>query len=87
MIDNGADRLGHKLEESGSSTPRLADPSQYVLLSMHAPSETAPAMTHRPIRLDGVVTTATLRDATSWDYLVTELGLTGLVRQGSAIPR
>jgi integrase len=30
----------------------------------------------------GVITTATLRDATNWDTLVTELGLTGLVRHG-----
>ena len=30
----------------------------------------------------GVVTTATLRDATSWDELVTGLGLVGLVRHG-----
>jgi len=30
----------------------------------------------------GVITTATLRDATHWDRLVTELGLTGLVRHG-----
>jgi integrase len=30
----------------------------------------------------GVITTATLRDATSWDTLVTELGLSGLVRHG-----
>ena len=30
----------------------------------------------------GVVTTATLRDATGWDQLVNDLGLTGLVRHG-----
>jgi len=30
----------------------------------------------------GVITTATLRDATRWDELVTSLGLTGLVRHG-----
>jgi integrase len=30
----------------------------------------------------GVVTTATLRDATGWDQRVTDLGLTGLVRHG-----
>ena len=30
----------------------------------------------------GVITTATLRDATSWDTLVTDLGLSGLVRHG-----
>ena len=30
----------------------------------------------------GVVTTATLRDATGWDHLVGDLGLTGLVRHG-----
>lgn len=30
----------------------------------------------------GVITTATLRDATGWDQLVTELGLGGLVRHG-----
>lgn len=30
----------------------------------------------------GVITTATLRDATSWDTTVTELGLPGLVRHG-----
>jgi integrase len=30
----------------------------------------------------GVITTATLRDVTGWDKLVTELGLTGLVRHG-----
>jgi len=29
-----------------------------------------------------VITTATLRDATRWDKLVTSLGLTGLVRHG-----
>ena len=30
----------------------------------------------------GVITAATLRDATSWDTLVTDLGLSGLVRHG-----
>jgi hypothetical protein len=30
----------------------------------------------------GVITTATLRDATGWDALVTELGQPGLVRHG-----
>ena len=30
----------------------------------------------------GVITTATLRDATGWDQLVSELGLQGLVRHG-----
>src|SRR4051794_10643640 len=30
----------------------------------------------------GVVTTATLRDATKWDQIVAELGLDGLVRHG-----
>ena len=30
----------------------------------------------------GVITTATLRDATTWDHLVAELGLSGLVRHG-----
>jgi integrase len=30
----------------------------------------------------GVITTATLRDATGWDKLVDELGLPGLVRDG-----
>jgi integrase len=30
----------------------------------------------------GVITTATLRDATSWDSMVTDLGLSGLVRHG-----
>ncbi|HYN29286.1 MAG TPA: site-specific integrase [Dermatophilaceae bacterium] len=30
----------------------------------------------------GVITTATLRDATSWDEVVTRLGLAGLVRHG-----
>lgn len=30
----------------------------------------------------GVITTATLRDATRWDELVTDLGLNGLVRHG-----
>lgn len=30
----------------------------------------------------GVITTATLRDATSWDQLVLDLGLAGLVRHG-----
>ncbi|HYO19189.1 MAG TPA: site-specific integrase, partial [Dermatophilaceae bacterium] len=30
----------------------------------------------------GVITTATLRDATNWDALVTELGQPGLVRHG-----
>ncbi len=30
----------------------------------------------------GVITTATLRDATGWDELVNELGLAGLVRHG-----
>ncbi len=30
----------------------------------------------------GVITTATLRDATPWDALVTELGQAGLVRHG-----
>ena len=30
----------------------------------------------------GVITTATLRDATGWDALVTELGQAGLVRHG-----
>lgn len=30
----------------------------------------------------GVITTATLRDATSWDALVAEIGLPGLVRHG-----
>lgn len=30
----------------------------------------------------GVITTATLRDATRWDQLVADLGLTGLVRHG-----
>ena len=30
----------------------------------------------------GVITTATLRDATGWDELVDDLGLTGLVRHG-----
>src|SRR5215212_6159669 len=30
----------------------------------------------------GVITTATLRDATRWDALVTELGQPGLVRHG-----
>ena len=30
----------------------------------------------------GVITTATLRDATGWDTLVTELGQPGLVRHG-----
>ena len=30
----------------------------------------------------GVITTATLRDATNWDQLVTELGQPGLVRHG-----
>jgi len=29
-----------------------------------------------------VITTATLRDATGWDALVTELGQPGLVRHG-----
>jgi integrase len=43
----------------------------------------------RPIRTrllvgprGGVITTATLRDATGWDQLVNDLGLTGLVRHG-----
>ena len=30
----------------------------------------------------GVITTATLRDATNWDQLVIDLGLDGLVRHG-----
>jgi integrase len=30
----------------------------------------------------GVITTATLRDATNWDTLVTQLGQAGLVRHG-----
>ena len=30
----------------------------------------------------GVITTATLRDATRWDQLVAELGLEGLVSHG-----
>jgi integrase len=30
----------------------------------------------------GTITTATLRDATSWDKLVTDLGIAGLVRHG-----
>jgi integrase len=30
----------------------------------------------------GVITTATLRDATGWDQLVSDLGLQGLVRHG-----
>lgn len=30
----------------------------------------------------GVITTATLRDATKWDQLVSSLGLAGLVRHG-----
>ena len=30
----------------------------------------------------GVITTATLRDATGWDQLVDDLGLAGLVRHG-----
>ena len=30
----------------------------------------------------GVITTTTLRDATGWDALVTELGQPGLVRHG-----
>jgi integrase len=30
----------------------------------------------------GVITTATLRDATRWDGLVSDLGLSGLVRHG-----
>ena len=30
----------------------------------------------------GVITTATLRDATRWDELMTELGQPGLVRHG-----
>ena len=30
----------------------------------------------------GVITTATMRDATSWDRLVIDLGLAGLVRHG-----
>ena len=32
----------------------------------------------------GVITTATLRDATRWDELVTDLGLNGLVVTGYA---
>jgi integrase len=32
--------------------------------------------------LGGVITTATLRDATGWDELVNDLGLAGLVRNG-----
>ena len=30
----------------------------------------------------GVITTATLRDATNWDQLVTDIGMPGLVRHG-----
>ena len=34
----------------------------------------------------GVITTATLRDATGWDALVTELGQPGLVRTAYGTP-
>ena len=54
VIDNAADRLCHDSRGSASSSPRSASPCAVHLLSMTVPSETAPAVAHRPVRRDSI---------------------------------
>ena len=59
---------------------RFIDPLRPTLVRLTASRRAEERLVLGP--RGGVITTATLRDATGWDALVTELGQPGLVRHG-----
>ena len=63
---------------------RFIDPLRPTLVRLTASRRAEERLVLGP--RGGVITTATLRDATGWDALVTELGQPGLVRPGLVRP-